>query len=298
MTAFSALTTTPDRASAEQLAEAVERLTPEPIGVGVFEVEGGADQWEVGVYFDESPDEAGLALAATMVGAAPFAVSEVGQTDWVALVRRELPPVRAGRFLVHGAHDRAAAKDVRYALEIEAAMAFGTGHHGTTRGCLTAIDRLDRIGVRPLRTADIGCGTGVLAMAAAALWKIPVVASDLDPIAVDTARANFRANGLGRAGMLYCAPGFRSRDIQAKGPYDLILANILARPLARLAPDMAANASRTGIAVLSGILNEQADMVEGFYRGAGFARMWRHIDGEWTTLVLRKRSGRPVDGTA
>lgn len=294
MTAFSALTTTPDRPGAEHLAEAVERLTPAPIGVGVFEVEGGADQWEVGVYFDEKPDEAGLALAAAMVGAAPFAVSEVGPTDWVAQVRRELPPVRAGRFLVHGAHDRAAAKGVRYALEIEAAMAFGTGHHGTTRGCLTAIDRLDRIGVRPLRIADIGCGTGVLAMAAAALWKTPVVASDLDPIAVDTARANFRANGLGRAGMLYCAPGFRSRDIQAKGPYDLILANILARPLARLAPDMAANAAPAGIAVLSGILNEQADMVEGFYRGAGFARMWRHVDGEWTTLVLRKRSGRPL----
>ena len=294
MTSFSALTTTASKVSADQLEAALERLEPAPIGIGVFEVEGGAQRWEVGAYFDEAPDQAGLALSAAMTGAAPFAVSEVGQTDWVAQVRRELPPVRAGRFLVHGSHDREAAKDARYPLEIEAAMAFGTGHHGTTRGCLTAIDRLDRIGVRPLRTADIGCGTGVLAMAAAALWKKPVVASDLDPIAVDTARANFRANGLGRAGMLYCAPGFKSRDIQAKGPYDLVLANILARPLSRLAPDMAANTSPTGIVILSGILNEQADMVEGFYRGAGFARMWRHIDGEWTTLVLRKRSGRPL----
>lgn len=294
MTAFSALTTTTSKDSAEQLETALERLVPEPLGIGVFEVEDGSGRWEVGVYFDEAPDEAGLALAAAMAGAAPFAVSEVGQTDWVAQVRRELPPVRAGRFLVHGAHDRDAAKGARYALEIEAAMAFGTGHHGTTRGCLTAIDRLDRIGVRPSRIADIGCGTGVLAMAAAALWKTPVVASDLDPVAVDTARANFRANGLGRAGMLYCAPGFKSREIQSKGPYDLILANILARPLSRLAPDMAANAAPTGIVVLSGILNEQANMVEGFYRGAGFARMWRHIDGEWTTLVLRKRSGRPL----
>lgn len=298
MTAYSALTTTPSKDSAEHLATALERLAPEPLGIGVFEVEGGAGRWEVGAYFDEAPDEAGLALAAAMVGAAPFAVSEVGQTDWVAQVRRELPPVRAGRFLVHGAHDRDAARGARYALEIEAAMAFGTGHHGTTRGCLTAIDQLDRIGVRPLRIADIGCGTGVLAMAAAALWKTPVVASDLDPIAVDTARANFRANGLGRAGMLYCAPGFKSRDIQAKGPYDLILANILARPLARLAPDMALNAAPAGIVVLSGILNEQANFVEGVYKSAGFARMWRHVDGEWTTLVLRKRSGRPIAGTA
>lgn len=294
MTSFSALTTISDKDSAERLAAAVERLSPEPIGVGVFEVEGGAKQWEIGVYFDAAPDEAGLALAAAMVGAAPFAVSEVGQTDWVAQVRRELPPVRAGRFMVHGAHDRDAANGVRYALEIEAAMAFGTGHHGTTRGCLTAIDRLDRIGLRPLRIADIGCGTGVLAMAAAALWKTPVVASDLDPIAVDTARANFRANGLGRAGMLFCAPGFKSREIRQRGPYDLILANILARPLSRLAPDMAANVAPAGVVILSGILNEQADMVEGFYRGAGFARMWRHIDGEWTTLVLRRRSGRPL----
>ena len=294
MTSFSALTTTTSKDSADQLAEALERLVPEPMGIGVFEVEGGAGRWEVGAYFDETPDEAGLALAATMVSAAPFAVSEVGQTDWVAQVRRELPPVHAGRFLVHGAHDRDAASNARYALEIEAAMAFGTGHHGTTRGCLTAIDRLDRIGVRPQRIADIGCGTGVLAMAAAALWKTPVVASDLDPIAVDTAQANFRANGLGRAGMLYCAPGFKSREIQAKGPYDLILANILARPLARLAPDMGRFASPAGVIVLSGILNEQANFVEGVYKGAGFARMWRHIDGEWTTLVLRKRSGRPL----
>lgn len=294
MTSFSALTTTSTKESAELLEMAAERLVPEPIGIGVFEVEDGSDQWEVGVYFDEAPDEAGLALASAMAGALPFAVSKVGQTDWVAQVRRELPPVRAGRFLVHGSHDREAAKGARYPLEIEAAMAFGTGHHGTTRGCLTAIDRLDQIGVRPSRIADIGCGTGVLAMAAAAIWKTPVVASDLDPIAVETARANFRANGLGRAGMLYCAPGFKSREIRSKGPYDLVLANILARPLSRLAGDMAANTSPVGIVVLSGILNEQADMVEGYYHGAGFTRMWRHIDGEWTTLVLRKKSGRPL----
>lgn len=293
MTSYSALTTTSSKDAAERLGEAAEGLTPEPMGVGVFEVEDGSDRWEVGLYFNEPPDEAGLAIAAAMAGAAPFAVSEVGPTDWVAQVKRELPPVHAGRFMVHGAHNRDAAEVARHALEIEAAMAFGTGHHGTTRGCLKAIDRLDRIGVHPLRIADIGCGTGVLAMAASTLWKLPVVASDLDPVAVDTARANFRANGLGRAGLLFCAPGFKSAEIRARGPYDLILANILARPLSRLAPDMAANAAPAGVIVLSGILNEQSNGVEAVYQGAGFRRMWRHIDCEWTTLVLRKRSGRP-----
>jgi ribosomal protein L11 methyltransferase len=288
MTTYSALTTIRGLKPAENLAEALERLIPEPTGTGVFEVEGGSGMWEAGAWFVEPPDQAGLALCEAMSGCAPFAISEIGDTDWVAQVKRELTPVHAGRFLVHGAHDRDSARGVKHALEIEAAMAFGTGHHGTTRGCLNSLDKLAGQGFKPARIADIGCGTGVLAMAAASLWRCSVTASDIDPIAVETARANFRANGLGGRGRLFCAAGFNAPGVRANGPYELIFANILARPLKRLAPSMAENAVKGGVIILSGILNTQAIGVERVYQGHGFGRVWVTQDGDWSTLTLRR----------
>ncbi len=293
MTIYSAMTTV-GGTGAQPLADALEALEPAPYGVGVFEVEDGSGDWEIGAYFMAPPDPGALALAAAAFGAKPFAVSEVGDRDWVAEVRRELPPVRAGRFLVHGSHDRAEAADRRHALEIEAAMAFGTGHHGTTRGCLVALDRLARLGFRPRRVADIGSGTGVLAMAAASLWKLRCLASDIDPVAVATARANFRANGLTFGGALVRAAGFAHPAVRAGGPYDLIFANILARPLKRLAPAMARHAAAGGVVILSGVLNEQRAGVEAIYRGHGFGRMGIEEDGEWSTIVLRRFGVRPV----
>ncbi|MEO1611839.1 MAG: 50S ribosomal protein L11 methyltransferase [Pseudomonadota bacterium] len=287
MTTFTA-TTSVAKAGAAPLADLLEGLDPAPYGVGVFEIEDGSGLWEVAAYFMEAPDEVALALAAAAFGARPFAVSEIGERDWVSEVRRELAPVRAGRFLVHGAHDRIAARNMRHALEIEAAMAFGTGHHGTTRGCLNALDRLAKMGFRPRRIADIGCGTGVLAMAAASLWKRPCVASDIDPVAVATAKANFRANGLTFGGRLARAAGFRSNVVRREAPYHLIFANILANPLKRLAPDMARHTAHGGVIVLSGVLNEQRAGVESVYLGNGFRRMWISRDGEWSTLVLRR----------
>ena len=288
MITYSAIAMIRGRAGAEALGEMLERLTPEPTGVGVFEIEDGSGMWEVGGYFLEAPDTAGLALAASLTGAHDFVISEIGDRDWVAEVRRDLTPVRAGRFLVHGSHDRDAARGVAYALEIEAAMAFGTGHHGTTRGCLNALDRLATIGFSPRRIADIGCGTGVLAMAAAAYWRRPVVASDIDPVAVATARANFRANGLTGRALLVRAAGFRHPALREAGPYELVFANILANPLKRLAPSMAAATAQGGVVVLSGVLNEQCAGVERMYLCQGFSRLWISRDGEWSTLVLRR----------
>ena len=167
MTTWTALTTLPGKAQAEALGEAMERLTPAPTGVGVFEVEDGSGLWEVGGYFTEPPDDAGLALLATALQARPFSVSQLPETDWVAHVRRELAPVHAGRFFVYGSHDAANVPDGVEALLIEASMAFGTGHHGTTLGCLRALDRLIAGGAAPRSVADIGAGTAVLAMAAA-----------------------------------------------------------------------------------------------------------------------------------
>ncbi|MEO0911507.1 MAG: 50S ribosomal protein L11 methyltransferase [Pseudomonadota bacterium] len=288
MPTFTALTTLPGRTPAEALGEAMERLEPAPTGVGVFEVEDGSGIWEVGGYFLERPDGAALALLGAAFGAAEFAVSELDDRDWVAQVRRELSPVEAGRFVVHGGHDAHRVPSQKIGLQIEAAMAFGTGHHGTTQGCLLALDALVRQGRVARNVADIGCGTGVLAMAARAVFHRDVLAADIDGIAVETARANLAANGFGAGVPCVRAPGFRSPVIRARAPFDLVLANILAGPLKRLAPDMVAHIAPGGYAILSGILNRQARGVEAVYEGQGFAVKARRRIGEWTTLTLER----------
>ncbi|MDQ2091878.1 50S ribosomal protein L11 methyltransferase [Marimonas arenosa] len=288
MPTFTALTTLPGKASAEALGEAMERLNPAPTGIGVFEIEDGSGLWEVGGYFTEAPDAAGLALLEALYGARPFTVSELPETDWVAEVRRELAPVQAGRFFVYGSHDADKVPEGALPLLIEAAMAFGTGHHGTTLGCLRALDRLAQEGLHARNAVDIGCGTAVLAMAAARLWPDPVFASDIDEIAVEVARANIRANGLD--GRVTCveAAGFDHPDLMAAAPFDLVFANILKGPLIALAPDMADALQPGGRAILSGILNEQADEVISHYARFGINLVSRDEIGEWTTLVLQK----------
>ena len=286
MPTFTALTHTAGRAAAEALAEACEDLTPEPVGTGVFEIEDGSNRWEVGAYFTEGPDEIALALLAAAHGANPFVVSELPEVDWVAHVRRELTPVRAGRFYVHGSHDADDIPEGVEALCIEAAMAFGTGHHDTTKGCLEAIDRLASEGFTPARVADIGCGTAVLAMGAARLWQVTVLASDIDPVAVDTAAANVIANGLDGRVVCLEAAGFDHPTLHEAAPYDLVLANILKQPLIDLAGDMAGHVAPGGRVVMSGILTTQADEVARAYADAGFAPLSRADLGEWTTLVM------------
>lgn len=291
MPTWTALTTLGGREAAEGLAaRAEDMLDPAPSGTGVFEIEDGSDRWEVGLYFTESPDEVALALMAAAAGAPPFAVSELPEVDWVAHVRRELSPVRAGRFFVHGSHDADKVPPGAEALLIEAAMAFGTGHHGTTRGCLEALDRLAVAGEAPVRIVDIGSGTGVLAMAAARLWPQHIVlAGDSDAVAVDTAAANVIANGLAGRVEVVEAIGFDHPLIEAAAPFDLVLANILKQPLIDLAPDMSVNIAPGGRAILSGILTDQADEVVAAYEGSGFDLERRDDLGEWSTLVLVRR---------
>ena len=288
MPTFTALTTLPGKHPAEALALALERLTPEPTGVGVFEIEDGSGDWEVGGYFLAPPDDTGLALLAAVYGARPFAISELSEIDWVAQVRRELTPVVAGRFFVYGSHDEGRVPEGSVALLIEAAMAFGTGHHGTTLGCLRALDRLDRDGVVGLNVVDIGCGTAVLAMAAARIWPNPAMASDIDEVAVEVARANVMANGL--AGRVVCieAAGFDHPALAAAAPFDLVFANILKGPLVDLAPDMGRHVAKGGRAILSGLLNEQAADVIAAYGRTGFTVANAEIIGDWTTLTLIK----------
>ena len=286
MPTFTALTTLPGKAAAEKLGAAMENLNPEPTGVGVFEVEDNSGLWEVGGYFTQAPDETALTLLATALGAQPFVVSELPETDWVAHVRRELAPVEAGRFFVYGSHDADKVPEDAEPLLIEAAMAFGTGHHGTTLGCLRALDRLSGDGFVGHNVADIGCGTAVLAMAAARIWPETVLASDIDEVAVDVARSNAAANGLADRVRCVEAAGFDHPELRDAAPFDLVFANILKGPLVALAPDMAAHLKPGGYAILSGILNEQADEVIDVYSQVGINLVHREEIVDWTTLTL------------
>jgi ribosomal protein L11 methyltransferase len=288
MPTFTALTTLTGLAPATALGEALEALEPAPTGVGVFEVEDGSGLWEVGGYFTQAPDAIGLALLAKAHGAKDFTVSELPETDWVAHVKRELAPVEAGRFFVYGSHDEDRVPPGKVALKIEAAMAFGTGHHATTLGCLTALDALVARGTVKTNVADIGCGTAVLAMAAAKVWPGPVLASDIDAVAVEVARANVMANALDGAVHVIEAAGFDHPDFAAAAPFDLVFANILKGPLLALAPDMQRHLSTGGHVLLSGILNPQADEVIARYEDHGFTLASRTEHGDWTTLLLER----------
>ncbi|WP_298430061.1 50S ribosomal protein L11 methyltransferase [uncultured Jannaschia sp.] len=284
---WTALTTLSDKTSAEALGAAMDEMDPAPDGIGVFEMEDGSGLWEVGGYFSAAPDTVALALLAAAFGAQPFAVSELPPTDWVAHVRRELQPVEAGRFFVYGSHDADRVPEDRVALLIEAAMAFGTGHHGTTKGCLLAFEALLEDGLTPGPVADIGAGTAVLAMAAAKVWPdAPVVASDIDAVAVEVAEANLEVNDM--AGRVACVEAAGFDHPALAGPFDLIFANILKGPLIELGPDMARASAPGGAAILSGILNQQAEDVVAAYGDAGFDLVRREVLGDWTTLTLRR----------
>ena len=289
MSTFTALTTLDGEDAARALAEALERMDPEPYGVGIFDIEDGSGRWEVGAYFHEEPDAIILEILATAFRANAFAVSDVPEVDWVARVQRELHPVDAGRFFVYGSHDRHRLPEGRVALEIEAAMAFGTGHHNTTLGCLLAFDRLFDAGLRPANVADIGAGTAVLAMAAAkVLPEARVLASDIDPVAVQVSQANLAVNGLSDRVVCVEAAGFDHVTIRKAAPFDLVFANILKGPLIELAPDMARHVAPGGLVILSGLLAVQAEQVIENYVASDFGFQSRDDLGEWSVLVLRR----------
>lgn len=290
MPVWSALTTLDGQQKAEALGAALEGLPEPPSGVGVFEIEDGSGRWEVGAYFETAPDGIVLALLAAAWGAAPFAVAELPETDWIAKVRRELHPIDTGRFWLHGSHDADTVPPDREGLLIEAAVAFGTGHHGTTLGCVQALTRLAEGGMAPRSLADIGCGTAVLAMAGARLWPEAVlgriVASDIDAVAVEVAARNCAVNGLGARIETCEAAGFDHPLIAAAAPFDVILANILKGPLIALAPDLARHLAPGGRAILSGLLTGQAEEVAAAYAAEGLALIELRDIGDWATLVL------------
>jgi ribosomal protein L11 methyltransferase len=275
-----------DQPTAERLAAYLAESMDHAV-CAAFEDDGG--QWQLAVHFPAPPDEATLraqvALAAGETAAAALLFETVAEIDWVAESLAGLRPVCAGRFLVHGAHDRAGVKPNDIGIEIEAALAFGTGHHGTTRGCLLALNALAKRR-RATRILDIGTGSGVLAIAAAKLLRTRVVASDIDRVAVEAARGNARLNRAASAITFVRAVGTKARAIAARAPYDLIFANILLGPLTRLAVPLSRLAAPGGHIVLSGLLPGQANAALTIYRAQGLVLQRRIPLEGWVTLVL------------
>ncbi len=287
MASYTVFTKTAGKELANKVVLSIERMTPKPVGVGIFKIEDGSGLWEIGIYFSERPNSVELRILEEVYNLI-FLVSEVENKNWVEQVRRELTPVNVGRFAIFGAHDRHTIPINSKGLCIEAAMAFGTGHHESTTGCLEALDRLKKRGYRFCNIADIGCGTGVLAMAAASVYTGAVLASDIDKIATETASTNFLENGFMTRIRLFRARGFENSAILRRAPFDLIFANILAKPLCRMAKEMYRCCKTKGVIVLAGILNKQAKKVENYYALNGFSRLSIIKKGEWTTIIMMK----------
>ena len=249
------------------------------------------EPWLVEIYFGHEPDEIEVRrLVATACDddlAAAAAFSRVEQRDWVAASLAGLEAVREGRFVIHGSHGRSRVGIGDIGIEIEAALAFGTGHHGTTRGCLAALNVVQRRR-KPRRILDIGTGTGVLAIAAALRWKSRVAAGDIDPIAVTTAAANARINRAAALVRPVLAKGTAQPKLQAGGPYDLVFANILARPLKALAPALRPLMAAGGEIILSGLLAADVPGVVSAYRAQGFVLTRRRDLENWATLMMRR----------
>ncbi len=276
---------------AEHLGQIAGELLPlDEMSVALSETAPDDPVWRVDIYAgpntppDELEREVRSVLGAEIEGLRIEAES-IEDADWVAASLAGLDPVPAGRFLVHGAHDADRVPEGVIAIQVEAALAFGTGHHGTTKGCLIAFDTLVQQ-TTPARVLDLGTGTGVLAIAAAKLLGINVLASDIDTTSVGIAQANVEINGVEDRVKVIEADGFGHPDIAARAPFDLIFANILAGPLIALAPEIAKAAAPGGHVILSGLMSEQADAVRDAYLASGFGVVRESVLDNWVTMTL------------
>jgi ribosomal protein L11 methyltransferase len=285
-----------ESATARRIVDAVaESFDGDDVAASAFETPGG--QWTVAIHFREPPNEAALraliALAAGAKAANALTFETLEETDWVKASQQTLTPIHVGRFTVHGAHDRGRVAPNRIAIEIEAALAFGTGYHGTTRGCLVALDDVaKRHRSRRANLLDVGTGTGVLSIAAACALHANVLASDIDPRSVRAARSNARINRVHGAIETIRADGVMRARFRARAPYDLILANILLGPLKRFATPLSRLVARRGRVVLSGLLPAHANAALAAYRAGGLALERRILIEGWVTLVLARGGAR------
>jgi ribosomal protein L11 methyltransferase len=267
--------------AAQSLSEALEALEPTPV-VSAFEL-GERGLWEVEAFFTEPPDEDDLLKRFGH----PMRVIPIENENWVARALEGLPPVGTQRFFIYGEHSAATVPANAIGLKIEASTAFGTGHHGTTKGCLLAFERLAKR--RTFKNAlDLGCGTGVLGMAFARLKRRPTVATDIDPLATAKTIENAKLNRVAPYLRAATADGFRTPLIAANAPYNLIFANILAGPLMKLLPGIKANLAKGGHTILSGLLDDQANAIASKARSLGLRLVKRGALEGWVTLTLQR----------
>jgi ribosomal protein L11 methyltransferase len=262
-----------------------------PILVADEPDEARPDDWLIHAYFDHEPTAEDLAEIARLGSGAPQ-IEALGEADWVTMSQAGLQPIRAGRFFVHTPTHRRIIPAGTTPFEIDAGLAFGTGQHATTAGCLEALDILASNGCEFTNVADVGTGTGLLAFAALSLWPgAKCIATDIDPVAIDVSRDNAAINrvplGHGPSELLLAiADGMDSPLLAARTPFDLIVANILAGPLIELAPDFAKALAPGGIVMLAGLLDTQADSVIAAYEALGLSPV-RRGPGEWPVLLFR-----------
>ncbi|MDQ3482723.1 MAG: 50S ribosomal protein L11 methyltransferase [Pseudomonadota bacterium] len=279
------------RAQAEALPDSSD-LLPDSLPVLVAEEPDPArpDEWLLHGYFEREPSAEDLE-ALRSLGHGELQVEQLGEADWVTMSQSGLQPIHAGRFFVHTPMHRSRPPGT-IAFEIDAGLAFGTGQHSTTAGCLKALDQLEQDGASFRNIADIGTGTGLLAFASLALWpKAKCIATDIDPVAIDVARENAAINhvavGHGAGELLLAqADGMDSPMLFARAPFDLIVANILAGPLIELAPDFAKALAPGGTIILAGLLDVQADAVTNAFEAQNLA-LARQGQGEWPAMVLQ-----------
>jgi ribosomal protein L11 methyltransferase len=270
------------KTEAADVAAVLELAPPAPQAVLVEEEPFGKSA-TVEALYAEMPDGN---LLSKLTGHEVY-IALLPDTDWIKLSQEGLPPVRAGRFFVYGVHDKGRVPPGVIPIRIEAGMAFGTGHHETTALCLSLLSDLAKKR-KIARALDLGTGTGLLAIAAAKLWKTIVRASDIDTAAVAIARENAILNEVGPLVQPILADGFANQKLATGKPYDLIIANILAGPLTRLAPHIAAGLAPAGLLILSGLLAWQENLVWSFYRPHGFCLRQRRRDGPWSALLLER----------
>jgi ribosomal protein L11 methyltransferase len=267
---------------AADVAAVLELSPPAPQAVLIVD-EIFKETATVEALYSEAPD---ARLLSRLTGHSVI-VAPLPDQDWIKLSQEGLPPVRAGRFFVYGAHDAGQVPPGVIPMRIEAGLAFGTGHHETTALCLATLSDLAKRR-KFERMLDLGCGTGLLAIGAAKLWRKTVIASDIDPVAVEVTRQNARANGEAPLVHAVTADGLTHAAVRAGAPYDLIVANILASPLTQLAPSIVRSLASGGRLVLSGLLASQENLVVSFYTPHGLILRSKRRDGPWSALVLEK----------
>ncbi len=292
------LTIRADKTINAGIADLLENIFPEPLSVSHFEENEKENKWTTTAHYEEKPDQENIIDQVTNSLNIPpesykIEISKVENIDWVSHVQKGLKPVRAGRFFIHGSHDSDKAENEPYSILIDAAQAFGTAHHGTTEGCLKAISELSETH-KPKNILDLGAGSGILAIAASMVFKgAKIIASDIDPISVKVAKTNDDLNrpvNSNNAKITHiCGDALNDKTIEETAPFELLIANILAKPLIAMAPDITNAVAPDGTLLLSGILDVQSDDVIEAYVAEGLTHIKTDLIGEWTTSLFHKK---------